>query len=171
MAKRKVRRRRKPERKLDYTFEDLKGMSFEGLDKVFKDGVCPELRELEGDYVGHNLVFAKGVLHPATERVFEMLMWLWLRVWRGKTFEEGKGANIVSIPPFRLSILKFTMRKAFSIEDGSEILEFDYDLKENPPLVRRVRDEVKRVGENLYLGRAYMKLKDYVPFAYFVLVR
>ena len=77
----------------------------------------------------------------------------------------GKGNNTLKVFPFRTNIAK-------SLKDNLKVLQLDYNLAENPQLVRDVIDELVCVGENNYLGKAYLKKdNNFRLVAYFSLMK
>jgi hypothetical protein len=43
------------------------------------------------------------------------------------------------------------------LDPGVEVLRIDYDLPENPPLLRRIVDELVAVQAGVYLGQAILR--------------
>ncbi len=81
--------------------------------------------------------------------------------WEGKSFSptsssEGRGINRFRYPvrrgwfPFRTSL-------APSRIDGRPCIAIDYDVPENPWLARGIYDELRGLGDGLYLGRGGMR--------------
>jgi hypothetical protein len=56
------------------------------------------------------------------------------------------------------------------LDPSREVLKIDYDFEANPPLVRRILDELVQVGPDQYLGQALMRVGDrHHRVAYFTL--
>lgn len=136
--------------------------------------------------------FYKGELtrlfpNSLSETLGALLLNIWLP-WNGKFFypSEQVGDNILS-PALRFMI-QFLLRD-FGIEkpadgkfhafpfktyvmpgilDPINVLQLHYDLPQNPPVVRKITDEIVMVGPGSYLGKAYF-VQNNVPrlFAYF----
>ena len=54
--------------------------------------------------------------------------------------------------------LRFTTSVAAGrLDPGVEVLRIDYDLPENPPLLRRIVDELVAVQPGVYLGQAILR--------------
>ncbi len=108
--------------------------------------------------------------------------------WKGKFFypEQQLGDNILS--PKLQYFIQFLYRD-FGVEkpadgkfhafpfqtyvmpglmDSINVMHLSYDLPQNPPVVRKIIDELVLVGDHEYLGKAYMTNKN-IPrlFAYF----
>jgi hypothetical protein len=139
--------------------KELLKLKFSELGELYRNGKVPEKENLPGDYSGtvleasdeFSLIFfpVKGFLNSP------------LFPWKGKSFylegEEIKGDNRLfsDILPLRLFPFKATMER--SLFGDFEALVLDYNLFPNPPLIRRIRDELREIEENLLLGQVYFK--------------
>ena len=157
------------------------------LEQLFRAGRVP-LPTLDGFHRGR--LVASTIVGPL-DRVARALADLWLP-WHGKTFasRSSAGRNVFSraAQPFirlafrehellaagvRAEAFPFRTSLAPSILDPElQVLRLDYDSPENPPLIRRVVDELVAIEDGVYLGRAYVLLRGR-PFAvaYFALER
>jgi hypothetical protein len=78
--------------------------------------------------------------------------------WEGKSFSlrpgaaEGAGINRALVP-VRRGLFSFRTYAAASVVDGKPCFAIDYDVPENPSPARPIYDEVRRVDDQLYLGR------------------
>ncbi len=81
-----------------------------------------------------------------------------LNVWEGKSFTgvagalEGRGFNRVRVP-WRRRAFAYRTFTAKSLIDGEPCLVISYDVPENPAFARATYDELRSVGNGLYLGR------------------
>jgi hypothetical protein len=128
------------------------------LDEIFKTSSLPEIPELEGEYlVNMLLLVANRILFPDSKifytedgkavghnRLFNNLKW-------GRFFlEKGTSRKLASLP----------------------VIVINYDMPENTFLTRGIRDEIRRVRKDIYLGRFNMLLKGKLCFlGYFSLVK
>jgi hypothetical protein len=83
--------------------------------------------------------------------------------WEGKSFSSptsagadrtaarGRGANRVRF--LRRALFSYRTYLSESVVDGQPAIAIDYDVPENPALVRSTYDEIREVGSGLYLGR------------------
>ncbi len=55
--------------------------------------------------------------------------------------------------PFKTSLTK-------GVDDPVNVLHLDYDIPQNPPLIKRVVDEVVETEGGVFLGKAYLKEKN-----------
>jgi hypothetical protein len=144
------------------------------LEDCFAAGGVPT--GLDGPLKGRLLAFT---VDHGVEGVFEALANLWLP-WCGKAFDsaQGVGRNLFTAGGRRLIQLSrqghrdlrpqgerrysaypfVTSTGPSELEPATKVLRIDYrDCKENPPLVRRVLDELVTVGDGLYLGQALIR--------------
>jgi hypothetical protein len=145
------------------------------LEGLFARGVPPD-PPLNGRYDGALLHMTLG---PGADLVFERMLGLWLP-WLGKRFdaEAQTGENVFDMSAYRAGerltppayrawwpedtgsyrALRFTTSIAQgALDSGVEVLHIDYDLPENPPLLRRIVDELVAVQPGVYLGQALLR--------------
>lgn len=77
--------------------------------------------------------------------------------WEGKSFsaltaDTGRGINRFRYP-LRRGWFPFRTALADSRVDGQPCIAIDYDVPENPWLARGIYDELRALGDGLYLGR------------------
>ena len=144
------------------------------LNDLFRVGALPEPPP-DGRYAGELIVLD---LAPGVTTVFQGLANLWMP-WRGKTFDASQqcGVNIFTKDSYLMARLFNPLYRGF-IADGPKtyrafafrtyiapglfdedraVLKIDYDLRENPaPTVRRVLDELVKLDDNSYLGKAHV---------------
>jgi hypothetical protein len=145
------------------------------LEGAFARGVPPD-PALDGRYDGALLHLPLG---PGADVVLQGLLRLWLP-WLGKRFDAAaaSGENVFDMSAYRAGerltpaayrawwpedvssyrALRFmTAVAAGRLDPGLEVLRIDYDLPENPPLLRRVVDELVAVQPGVYLGQAILR--------------
>jgi hypothetical protein len=88
--------------------------------------------------------------------------------WGGKSFQatsdtEGTGVNRVRLGG-RHALFPFRTRIEASVVDGAPAVVLDYDLPDNPGLIRSIHDEVRLVDEGLWLGPAMWKTRGAPAF-------
>lgn len=80
--------------------------------------------------------------------------------WGGKTFAgsgaRGTGVNRVHLFG-RHQLFPFHTRIGDSAIDGAPCVVLDYDLPDNPGVIRKIHDEVREVAPGLFLGPAMWK--------------
>jgi len=78
--------------------------------------------------------------------------------WGGKSFSAssnhtGAGINRVHLAG-RHQLFPFHTRRGPSRIDGEPALILDYDLTDNPSLIRKIHDEIREVSPGVFLGPA-----------------
>jgi hypothetical protein len=80
--------------------------------------------------------------------------------WGGKSFtgdgERGAGANRVHLFG-RHQLFPFHTIVQSSVVDGGPCVALDYDLPDNPGVIRSIHDEIREIDAGLYLGPAMWK--------------
>ena len=151
-----------------------RAQGFAALNDLFRAGAVPEPPP-NGRYAGELLALD---IAPGLTQFFQGLFHLWMP-WRGKTFAAsyGRGDNIFTKDSYLLARLFNPLYRGF-VSDGPKtyrgfafrtykapglfdadrtVLKIDYNLKENPAFtVRRVLDELVKLDDNLYLGKAHV---------------
>ena len=137
---------------------DLRRMSGRQIDALYERAATPSLEELDGPYDG---VLLRWKLEPAM-RALDVVAPGHLP-WQGKVFFAGEGkrggANRFAVGPKEAHVWRFQTKLVDSRFGGEPALSIDYDLPGNPKWLRRgVFDELKKVGDNLFLGKGGLRL-------------
>jgi len=132
--------------------QDLKNLKSEELDKLFIEGVAPAQDELQGFFAGIALPQTTKTFLP---RAFEKFaIFVGDKIWKGKVFmkidSEIRGANILT--DFKIPAFPFKVEESISFLDGKPCFVLNYRILPNPFPVVFIRDEVRKIGERLYLG-------------------
>lgn len=153
------------------TLDDLEAMTRTELDELFDGAATPSVEELDGEYRGRVL---SGPVFPLDNSDLATTVTMALvnnptNPWRGKTFtplgtDHGEGVNLLGLGPFESEVLDFDYRVAPATYGDDDCVFLDYDRPENPRGARRIRDELKRVDDGLYLGRLYLEGGDGMHF-------
>ena len=144
------------------------------LDDVFEAGETPTQEEMQGTFDGAPLAGALLFRDRYTRELVNIGRWF---PWRGKILEaftetEGRGTNRVKLGPVRTTLFPYDTRILPPTDGGEEKFRLDYDVPENPFFVRIAQDDVKRVGNGLYVGALQLKLLNKLWFfTYFGLQR
>ena len=82
--------------------------------------------------------------------------------WKGKSFtpeamDRGEGINRVLSD--RIRLFKFNTFIGRSRAGDFDAVQLDYDLKQNPKIIRMIKDEIRQLSPGLYLGQAYLQTK------------
>ena len=83
--------------------------------------------------------------------------------WQGKVFDPVSGTLKNRIGPFGLNAIIAKVYKAPSWLDGKECIVLDYS--ETSVVAHWIRDEIRLIDENLYLGKVYWDKAKLIDFA------
>lgn len=142
--------------------DDLRRMSFAELEELYRAGRRPaSISDLDGDGQGA-LLAVRRVGEPAASllRAYGRSS---VFPWRGKTFRShdatrGEGINRIDLGFTRPRWFPFRTRFGASFIDGRPAFLLDYSGPGNPPLIRRIVDELREVAPGLYLGPAALNV-------------
>lgn len=137
------------------TTKDLLQMPVHELDALFgrlEAGAIPD-----GPTKGTAII---GGGRPWSDDVAEFIN---LFAWQGKVFDAKRGVLRNRILPFGLNAILATVYKDPSWMDQKECIAIDYS--ETSLVAQWVRDEIRMISPQLYLGRAYWDRKPLIHFA------
>jgi hypothetical protein len=145
------------------------------LGKMFREGVFPR-EPLDGPTNGQ--MIAADVAPHVTPSVVRLITTT--KPWLGKTFdaEGARGENLLTpgfvalsrvlLPGYRgfrrvsehaFAGLAFRTYSGNGLQDPDRrVLKIDYDTPDNPPMIRRILDELVQLDDNYYLGKAHFRL-------------
>jgi hypothetical protein len=125
------------------------------LDDLFKAGTVGSLPSGE----------AKGtaIISPGTVFTKEMAEIVNLFVWQGKTFDASTGTLRNRILPFGLNAIVAKVYKGTSWFDGKDCIVLDYS--ETSTVAHWIRDEIRLIAPNFYLGLVYWNKDRLIHFA------
>jgi len=152
-------------------FDDVEKLSRKDKMQLFYAAETPDISALTGEYDAKLL--SGGVLGPSsalfTHHVFPT-GWVTPRTrWVGKAFKandgiSGEGYNIFSqknpggtAKTLRIRPMKTSLAVSKVGKDGKRSFQVDYSA-DNTGMIHSMRDEIRRINENLYIGAGYMAL-------------
>lgn len=141
--------------------DDLADMSLVDLADLYRAGTVPDsLRALDSATHGR-LLAVRGLDWRGAHDIFTRAAASRFFPWAGKRFQhidrnEGTGINRIRLAGERLWY-PFRTRIEPSAIDGAPCIALDYDLSENPPFLRTLRDELREVSPGLFLGPALVR--------------
>jgi len=135
--------------------QELFNMSWEQLDELFTNSPAGEIPS--GEMNG------TAIIAPGTVCTKEISACLRYFVWQGKVFDAEKGSLKNRVSPFGLHAITAKVYKGPSWHDNKECIVIDYS--ESTLVVRWVRDEMRLVAPQLYLGKVYGGKKPLMHFA------
>jgi hypothetical protein len=144
------------------SLDDLARLEPDELMALYARARTPALEELDGRLTGRMLAVPRAQeLH--VRAFLERFARSRLFPWQGKTFmhetaNHGHGVN--RLLGERVAWFRFHTFVGPSHAGDFDAVHLDYGHDGNPPLVRKVKDEVREVAPGLYLGLAYLSMRD-----------
>jgi hypothetical protein len=137
------------------TVPEMLKMSQEELDKLFEQSSAGNIPQGE----------AKGtaIVAPGTTYTQNIADFVNHFAWQGKVFDPSKGVLRNKILPFGLNAIIAKVYKGPSWLDNKECIVLDYS--ETSLLAHWIRDEIREVAPNVYLGKVYWSKKRLIDFA------
>ena len=144
------------------TLNDLAVLDPDQLMKLYKTARTPTLEELDGKLTGRMLAVPR-LQKPQVSALLQKFARSRLFPWQGKTFmhetsNHGHGVN--RLLGERVTWFRFHTFVGRSHAGDFDAVHLDYSHDGNPPVVRKVKDEVREVAPGVYLGLAYLSLRD-----------
>jgi hypothetical protein len=144
-----------------YSLDDLLTLEPAALEKLYRDASVPRIADLQGDLRGRML--AIPAIKGAAASILRAFAGSARFPWRGKSFtplgaDRGEGINRVFTD--RLHLFRFETFVAPSRAGSFDAVQLDYDKPGNPFFIRAIKDEIRQLAPGLYLGQAYVMIKD-----------
>ncbi len=107
---------------------------------------------------------AKGtaIIAPGTVFSPEIAEFVSIFAWQGKTFDGKRGVLTNRISAFGLNAIVAEVYKDKSWLDGNECIVLDYS--KTSLVAKWIRDEIRQVGPNIYLGKVYWDRTRLIDF-------
>jgi hypothetical protein len=140
---------------MSYDVPQLLKMTNDQLDQLFSSSSSGEIPDGP----------AKGtaIIASGTQFTGEIAELVSLFAWKGKTFDAKRGVLRNRILPLGLNAIVATVYKAPSWFDNKECIVLDYS--ETSLVAQWIRDEIRLIAPNFYLGRVYWEKKPLIHFA------
>jgi len=140
---------------MTYDIPQLLTLQQAQLDELFTNSPAGEIPNGE----------AKGtaIIAPGTSYSAEIAQLINHFAWQGKIFDAKTGTLKNRILAFGLQAIIAKVYKGSSWLDNKECIVLDYS--ETSLLAQRVRDEIRLIGPNSYLGVVYWGKKRLINFA------
>ncbi|MGH6892459.1 MAG: hypothetical protein ACREEP_09400 [Dongiaceae bacterium] len=108
---------------------------------------------------------AKGtaIVAPGTKFSDDIAKWVNIFAWQGKVFDAKSGTLRNHILPFGLKAIIAKVYKAPSWLDNKECIVLDYS--ETSIVAQWIRDEIRLIAPNIYLGKVYWNRTRLIDFA------
>jgi hypothetical protein len=137
-----------------YDVKQLLEMSKEQLDDLFKASPAGEIPN--GEAKGTAIV-APGTAY--SEHIAQMIN---VFGWQGKVFDAHKGVLKNKVLFFGLEAIVAKVYKGESWLDGKECVVLDYS--DTSLIAKWIRDEIRLIGPNFYLGKVYWGKERLIDF-------
>jgi hypothetical protein len=144
-----------------HTLDSLAELDVDALGRVYDEGTTPATpAPLAGHPRGRMLAvrMLDAGLAAGALRAFSGAAGF---PWEGKTFAGGSGGAGTGVNRVGLlgrhQLFPFRTHVGASAIDGRSAVILDYDLPDNPSLIRKIHDEVREVSPGLFLGPAMWK--------------
>jgi hypothetical protein len=139
----------------DFTVDQLLRMSQQQLDDLFTASQPGDIPDGEAEGV--------AIVWPGTFRA-RCVAWFarWF-LWQGKVVNRAGGYLVNRISVISLKCIKANVYKDPSWMDGKQCIVLDYS--KTSLLAKKVRDEIRQVGDRVYLGKVFWGKKRTVDFA------
>lgn len=103
-----------------------------------------------------------AIIAPGTVYSKEIAAFINHFAWQGKTFDAAHGLLSNRILPFGLNAIIAEVYKDKSWLDGNECIVLDYS--KTSLLAHWIRDEIRLIGSNFYLGKVYWDKARLIDF-------
>ena len=140
---------------MPYTPEQLMEMASEQLDDLFRQS--PPGNIPNGKANGTAIIAPGTVISPVIAEIINLF------AWQGKTFGAASDTLVNRITFFGISAIEARIYVAPSLFDGNNCIVLDYSA--NSGIVGEVRDEIRLISPQLYLGLVYLKEERTIYFA------
>jgi hypothetical protein len=140
---------------MPYTVAQLLAMSSKELDDLFSSSEPGEIPNGEAN--------GTAIIAPGTVYSEEIASFINHFAWQGKTFDASSGTLRNRILPFGLNAIIARVYKGTSWFDKKDCIVLDYS--ETSVLAHWVRDEIRIIGTDFYLGLVYWQNSKLIHFA------
>ncbi|HUI21735.1 MAG TPA: hypothetical protein VLZ74_11915 [Methylocella sp.] len=138
-----------------YDVAQLLQMSQKELDDLFSASEAGPIPDGQAD--------GTAIIAPGTAYSPEIAKAINLFAWQGKVFDSKAGYLKNRIGPFGLNAIIAKVYKAPSWLDGKECIVLDYS--ETSLVAHWIRDEIRLISPQFYLGKVYWDKKRLIDFS------
>ncbi len=140
---------------MSYTIPQLLGMSSVALDDLFRQSPAGDIPNGEAQ--------GTAILAPGTNYSVEIAQFINHFAWQGKNFDSASGTLKNRLLPMGLNAILAKVYKGQSWLDQKECIVLDYS---STSLVAHwIRDEIRLIGPNMYLGLVYWDKSKLIHFS------
>jgi hypothetical protein len=138
-----------------YDVAQLLHMSQKELDDLFTASDCGPIPDGQAD--------GTAIIAPGTNFSPEIATLINHFAWQGKVFDAKTGYLKNRIGPFGLNAIIAKVYKAPSWLDGKDCIVLDYS--ETSLVAHWIRDEIRLISPQFYLGKVYWDKKRLIDFS------
>jgi hypothetical protein len=140
---------------MPYTQDQLLAMSDKQLDDLFAASPAGDIPNGEAH--------GTAIIAPGTKFSHEIASLINIFTWQGKTFDAAHGTLTNRILAFGVNAIVAQIYKTQSLFDGKECIVLDYS--KTSTVAQWIRDEIRQIAPNVYLGKVYWNKKRLIDFA------
>lgn len=129
-------------------------MSQTQLDDLFKASPAGPIPD--GQAKGTAIIAPGTVFSPEIAEVINVFG------WQGKNFDSKRGVLTNRILAIGVNAIVAEVYKDKSWLDGNECIVLDYS--KTSLIAKRIRDEIRQIGDNFYLGKVYWDKSRLIDF-------
>jgi len=130
---------------MPYEVQQLLDMSQQQLDDLFRASPAGDIPSGEAD--------GTAIIAPGTHYSQSIAKIINHFGWQGKVFDADKGVLVNRITVAGIPAIVATIDRDTSWLDGKECIVLDYS--KTSLLAQWIRDEIRLIGPNFYLGKVY----------------
>lgn len=139
---------------MTHTPSQLLKLSQDELDALFRSGTVTAIPNGEAN--------GTAIVSPGTSFTHEISSIVNIFAWQGKTFDAAHGTLTNRISAFGVNAIVAQVYKGASLFDGNECIVLDYS--KTSMVAKHVRDEIREISPNVYLGLVYWDTKRTIHF-------
>ena len=150
---------------------DSLAISREQLALLFSQLSTPQAASLKGAYLG-KLYAVEGLRFlPAPLRALaHMGVNSAISPWKGKCIEGKTGGNMLLSSAGDKQLGFYSVKRGKAYDGSGAAIVLDYDVPENPPMLWKIRGELREISEQYYLARMlYQNKSGWFTVLYFTL--
>ena len=139
------------------TLRGLLALDAPSLEELYTEASVPRLDAIHGDLRGRMLAVLP--LRPSWDAAVRVWAGSDSFPWRGKSFTplgHGRGRGINQAVRDSVRVFPFQTFVGPSRAGDFDCVQLDYDLPENPFFIRAIKDEIRKLSPELFLGQAYL---------------
>lgn len=140
---------------------DSVGASREELELLFSQLPTPQAASLKGAYLG-KLYAVEGLrfLPTPIRALAHIGVNSAISPWKGKCIEGKKGGNMLLSSAGDKQLGFYSVKKGKAYDGSGAAIVLDYDVPENPPILWKIRGELREIREQYYLARMLYQTKN-----------